>query len=103
MNFCFSAMLLNNSSLVVLKLCAVNPKPSCNTVISEDPFGIYKILKRNKDANMTEGDTHTPQYPPSFTPNVEENVVDNIPGNTSQPKPNPTTSGNKEKASSVNP
>ncbi|GJV60665.1 RNA-directed DNA polymerase, eukaryota [Tanacetum coccineum] len=80
----------------------VNPKPSCNTVISEDPFGIYKILKRNKDANVTEGDTHTPQYPPGFTPNVEENVVDNIPGNTSQPKPNPTTSGNKEKASSVN-
>ncbi|GJX95271.1 RNA-directed DNA polymerase, eukaryota, reverse transcriptase zinc-binding domain protein [Tanacetum coccineum] len=27
---------------------------------------------------------------------------DNIPGNASQPKPNPTTSGNKEKASSVN-
>ncbi|GJW19101.1 RNA-directed DNA polymerase, eukaryota [Tanacetum coccineum] len=80
----------------------INPKPSCNTVISEDPFGIYKILKRNKDANVTEGDTHTPQYPPGFTPNVEENVVDNIPGNTSQPKPNPTTSGNKEKASSVN-
>ncbi|GJX79788.1 RNA-directed DNA polymerase, eukaryota [Tanacetum coccineum] len=80
----------------------VNPKPSCNTVISEDPFGIYKILKRNKDANVTEGDTHTPQYPPGFTPNVEENVVDNIPGNASQPKPNPTTSGNKEKASSVN-
>ncbi|GJT70337.1 hypothetical protein Tco_1029623 [Tanacetum coccineum] len=79
----------------------VNPKPSCNTVISEDLFGIYKILKRNKDANMTEGDTHTPQHPPGFTPNVEENVVDNIPGNTSQPKPNPTTSGNKEKASSV--
>ncbi|GJW52519.1 RNA-directed DNA polymerase, eukaryota [Tanacetum coccineum] len=26
----------------------------------------------------------------------------NIPGNASQPKPNPTTSGNKEKASSVN-
>ncbi|GKB12027.1 RNA-directed DNA polymerase, eukaryota [Tanacetum coccineum] len=80
----------------------VNPKPSCNTVISEDPFGIYKILKRNKDANVTEGDTHTPQYPPGFTPNVEENVVDNIPGNASQPKPNPTTSGNKENASSVN-
>ncbi|GJV26451.1 hypothetical protein Tco_1379146 [Tanacetum coccineum] len=80
----------------------VNPKPSCNTVISEDPFGIYKILKRNKDANVTEGDTHTPQYPLGFTPNVEENVVDNIPGNTSQPKPNPTTSVNKEKASSVN-
>ncbi|GJZ61272.1 RNA-directed DNA polymerase, eukaryota [Tanacetum coccineum] len=78
----------------------VNPKPSCNTVISEDPFGIYKILKRNKDANVTEGDTHTPQYLPGFTSNVEENVVDNIPGNTSQPKPNPTTSGNKEKASS---
>ncbi|GKG09095.1 hypothetical protein Tco_0334927, partial [Tanacetum coccineum] len=36
------------------------------------------------------------------TPNVEENVVDNIPGNASQPKPNPATSGNKEKASSVN-
>ncbi|GJQ91741.1 hypothetical protein Tco_0002880 [Tanacetum coccineum] len=34
-----------------------NPKPSCNTVISEDLFGIYKILKRNKDANVTEGDT----------------------------------------------
>ncbi|GJZ37690.1 RNA-directed DNA polymerase, eukaryota [Tanacetum coccineum] len=33
----------------------VNPKPSCNTVISEDPFGIYKILQRNKDANVTEG------------------------------------------------
>ncbi|GJU82241.1 RNA-directed DNA polymerase, eukaryota [Tanacetum coccineum] len=80
----------------------VNPKPSCYTVICEDPFGIYKILKRNKDANVTEGDAHTPQYPPGFTPNVEENVVDNIPGNTSQPKPNPTTSGNKEKASSVN-
>ncbi|GJV71286.1 RNA-directed DNA polymerase, eukaryota [Tanacetum coccineum] len=28
--------------------------------------------------------------------------LDNIPGNASQPKPNPTTSGNKEKASSVN-
>ncbi|GJQ94521.1 hypothetical protein Tco_0005660 [Tanacetum coccineum] len=80
----------------------VNPKPSCNTVISEDLFRIYKILKRNKDANVTEGDTHTPQYPPGFTPNVEENVVDNIPGNASQPKPNPTTSGNKENASSVN-
>ncbi|GJX39469.1 RNA-directed DNA polymerase, eukaryota [Tanacetum coccineum] len=80
----------------------VNPKPSCNTVISEDPFGIYKILQRNKDANVTEGDTHTPQYPPGFTPNVKKNVVDNIPGNASQPKPNPTTSGNKEKASSVN-
>ncbi|GJU28914.1 hypothetical protein Tco_1172503 [Tanacetum coccineum] len=80
----------------------VNPKPSCNTVISEDPFGIYKILKRNKDANVTEGDTHTLQYPPGFTPNIEENVVDNIPGNASQPKPNPTTSGNKENASSVN-
>ncbi|GKB25158.1 RNA-directed DNA polymerase, eukaryota [Tanacetum coccineum] len=80
----------------------VNPKPNYNTVISKDPFGIYKILKRNKDANVTEGDTHTPQYPPGFTPNVEENVVDNIPGNASQPKPNPTTSGNKEKASSVN-
>ncbi|GJT59406.1 RNA-directed DNA polymerase, eukaryota [Tanacetum coccineum] len=80
----------------------VNPKPSCNTIIFEDPFGIYKILKRNKDANVTEGDTHTPQYPPGFTQNVEENVVDNIPRNASQPKPNPTTSGNKEKASSVN-
>ncbi|GJS09721.1 RNA-directed DNA polymerase, eukaryota [Tanacetum coccineum] len=80
----------------------VNPKPSYNTVISEDPFGIYKNLKRNKDANVIEGDTHTPQYPPGFTPNVEENVVDNIPRNASQPKPNPTTSGNKEKASSVN-
>ncbi|GJY47762.1 RNA-directed DNA polymerase, eukaryota [Tanacetum coccineum] len=56
----------------------VNPKPSCNTVISEDSFGIYKILKRNKDATATE---------------------DNIPGNTSQP--NPTMSGNKEKASAV--
>ncbi|GJR64738.1 hypothetical protein Tco_0010803 [Tanacetum coccineum] len=80
----------------------VNPKPSCNTVISEDPFGIYKILKRNKDANVTEGDTHTPQYPLGFTPNVKENIVDNIFGNASQPKPNPTTSGNKEKATSVN-
>ncbi|GJQ95252.1 RNA-directed DNA polymerase, eukaryota [Tanacetum coccineum] len=40
--------------------------------------------------------------PMRFTPNVEENVLDNIPGNASQPKPNPTTSGNKEKASSVN-
>ncbi|GJY86050.1 hypothetical protein Tco_0500076 [Tanacetum coccineum] len=40
--------------------------------------------------------------PSCFTSNVEENVVDNIPGNTSQPKPNPTTSGNKEKTSSVN-
>ncbi|GJV54696.1 RNA-directed DNA polymerase, eukaryota [Tanacetum coccineum] len=59
----------------------VNPKPNCNTVISKDPFGIYKILKRNKDANVTE---------------------DNIPGNASQPKLNPTTSGNKELASSVN-
>ncbi|GJS73537.1 RNA-directed DNA polymerase, eukaryota [Tanacetum coccineum] len=80
----------------------VNPKPSCNTVIFKDLFGIYKILKRNKDTNVTEGDTHTPQYPPGFTPNVEKNVVDNIPRNASQPKPNPTTSGNKEKASSVN-
>ncbi|GKB85618.1 hypothetical protein Tco_0957890 [Tanacetum coccineum] len=80
----------------------VNPKPSCNTVISEDLFGIYKILKRNKDANVTEGDTHTLQYPQGFTPNVMENVIDNIPGNASQPKPNPTTPGNKEKASSVN-
>ncbi|GJV26457.1 hypothetical protein Tco_1379152 [Tanacetum coccineum] len=80
----------------------VNPKPSCNTIISEDPFGIYKILKRNKDANVTEGDTHTPQYPPGFNQNIEENVVENIPGNTSQPKPTPTTSGNKEKATSVN-
>ncbi|GKA39604.1 RNA-directed DNA polymerase, eukaryota [Tanacetum coccineum] len=75
---------------------------SCNTVISEDLFGIYKIIKRNKDANVTEGDIHTPQYPPGFTSNVEENVIDNISRNASQPKPNPTTSGNKEKASSVN-
>ncbi|GKD54390.1 RNA-directed DNA polymerase, eukaryota [Tanacetum coccineum] len=80
----------------------VNPKPSCNIVISKDPFGIHKILKRNKDANVTESDTHTLQYPPGFTPNVEENVVNNIPGNASQPKPNPTTSSNKENASLVN-
>ncbi|GJR77142.1 RNA-directed DNA polymerase, eukaryota [Tanacetum coccineum] len=60
------------------------------------------VTSKEKITNHVEGDTHTPQYPPGFTPNVEENVVDNIPGNASQPKPNPTTSGNKENASSVN-
>nr|GEV20641.1 hypothetical protein [Tanacetum cinerariifolium] len=49
-----------------------NPNPSGKTVNSEDPFGIYKILKRNKYGNN--------------------------PGNTSQP--NPTKSGNNEKAPS---
>ncbi|GJZ61273.1 RNA-directed DNA polymerase, eukaryota, reverse transcriptase zinc-binding domain protein [Tanacetum coccineum] len=93
---------INESDNCSLSCIRVNLKPSCNTVISEDPLGIYKILKRNKDVNVTEGDTHTPQYPPGFTPSVEENVVDNIPENASQPKPNTTTSSNKEKASSVN-
>ncbi|GJY52247.1 RNA-directed DNA polymerase, eukaryota [Tanacetum coccineum] len=76
-----------------------NDRGSDNEHVSETSFANEN---RNKDANVTEGDTHTPQYPPGFTPNVKENFVDNIPGNTSQPKPNPTTSGNKEKASLVN-
>nr|GFA98837.1 RNA-directed DNA polymerase, eukaryota, nucleotide-binding alpha-beta plait domain protein [Tanacetum cinerariifolium] len=65
-------------------------------VNSEDPFRIYKILKRNKDTSGSEGDT--PQYPQGFTPVDEENVVGNNPGNASQP--NPTKSGNNEKAQS---
>nr|GEU84792.1 RNA-directed DNA polymerase, eukaryota [Tanacetum cinerariifolium] len=75
-----------------------NPNPSGKTVISEDPFGIYKILKRNKDTSGTDADT--PQNPSGFTLVVEENVVGNNPRNTSQP--NPTTSGNIEKAPSDN-
>ncbi|GJT21440.1 RNA-directed DNA polymerase, eukaryota, reverse transcriptase zinc-binding domain protein [Tanacetum coccineum] len=74
------------------------PNPSGKPVNSEDPFEIYKLLKRHKDVPRTEGDT--PQHPPGFTPIVEENVVDNNPGNTSQP--NLTMSVNIEKASSEN-
>ncbi|GJX92218.1 RNA-directed DNA polymerase, eukaryota [Tanacetum coccineum] len=55
------------------------PNPSGNPINSEDPFEIYKLLKRHKDVSRTEG---------------------NNPGNTSQP--NPPMPVNIEKASSNN-
>ncbi|GJY13404.1 hypothetical protein Tco_0382713 [Tanacetum coccineum] len=53
-------------------------------VTSEDPFGIYKILKRNKETSKVE--SADPQYPLGFTPDVvEENAVENRSGKTSKP------------------
>ncbi|GJR71570.1 RNA-directed DNA polymerase, eukaryota [Tanacetum coccineum] len=81
------------------------PKCSRKSVNSEDPFGIYKILKRNKDSPQP-----TPQFPPGFTPIVEDNVVGS--GNSPQPthvgsqedgiNPDNIMSGNKVNESFVN-
>ncbi|GJU23371.1 hypothetical protein Tco_1156713 [Tanacetum coccineum] len=74
--------------------------PNCNghSVNSDDPFEIYKILKRKKDTSAVNGDNqpndisedndvnqpivstgnyfqHTPQFPPGFTPDVDKNVA----------------------------
>nr|GEX36542.1 RNA-directed DNA polymerase, eukaryota [Tanacetum cinerariifolium] len=55
------------------------PKPS------DDPFGIYRILKRNKET--TEAESEGLKFPPGFTPEVvEENVVNNELEKNSQPK-----------------
>ncbi|GKD81214.1 hypothetical protein Tco_1348053 [Tanacetum coccineum] len=53
-------------------------------ITSEDPFGIYKILKRNKETSNVE--SANPQYPPGFTPDVvEENAMENSSGKISKP------------------
>ncbi|GKG59501.1 hypothetical protein Tco_0605152, partial [Tanacetum coccineum] len=42
---------------------------------SDDPFGIYKILKR--DITKVASESVDPQFPPGFTPDVVEvNVVE---------------------------
>ncbi|GJY67133.1 RNA-directed DNA polymerase, eukaryota [Tanacetum coccineum] len=42
---------------------------------SEDPFEIYKILKKKKESEVTKSDD--PQFPPGFTPEVvDENVIE---------------------------
>nr|GEU56005.1 RNA-directed DNA polymerase, eukaryota [Tanacetum cinerariifolium] len=53
-------------------------------IISEEPFGIYKLLKRNKEDLKVE--SVDPQYTPGFTPDVvEENDVENSSGKFSKP------------------
>ncbi|GKD45838.1 RNA-directed DNA polymerase, eukaryota, partial [Tanacetum coccineum] len=55
-------------------------------VHSEDPFGIYSILKRNNQKDMSTGDDL--QYPLGFTPgaSVEANMDNDNSVRTSQPK-----------------
>nr|GEU69447.1 RNA-directed DNA polymerase, eukaryota, reverse transcriptase zinc-binding domain protein [Tanacetum cinerariifolium] len=53
-------------------------------IISEDPFVIYKLLKRNKEDSKVE--SADPQYPLGFTPDVvEDNDVENSLGKFSNP------------------
>nr|GEY32049.1 RNA-directed DNA polymerase, eukaryota [Tanacetum cinerariifolium] len=53
-------------------------------IISEDLFGIYKLLKRNKEDSKVE--SADPQYPLGFTPDViEDNDVENSSGKFSNP------------------
>nr|GEZ09567.1 RNA-directed DNA polymerase, eukaryota [Tanacetum cinerariifolium] len=52
---------------------------------SDDPFGIYKILKRNKET--IEAESEGLKFPPGFAPEVvEENVVNNELEKNSQTK-----------------
>ncbi|GJU13395.1 RNA-directed DNA polymerase, eukaryota [Tanacetum coccineum] len=76
--------------------------PEFNTEIEDDTSSEEEFEGKNendlgnKDTSGIEGDTL--QYPPGFTLVDEENVVGNNTRNTSQP--NPTKSGNNEKAPS---
>ncbi|GKB84995.1 hypothetical protein Tco_0957267, partial [Tanacetum coccineum] len=65
---------------------------------SKDPFGIYKLLNRNKDKEESKGDD--PTYPSGFTSNaVEDNVGENMADSINQPNGN--LHSNKDGISSV--
>ncbi|GJR71569.1 RNA-directed DNA polymerase, eukaryota, partial [Tanacetum coccineum] len=65
---------------------------------SKDPFGIYKLLNRNKDKEESKG--VDPTYPPGFTPNaVDDNVGENKADSINQPNGN--LHSNKDGVSSV--
>ncbi|GJW65323.1 RNA-directed DNA polymerase, eukaryota [Tanacetum coccineum] len=65
---------------------------------SKDPFGIYKLLNRNKDKEESKGDD--PTYLPGFTPNVvDDNVGENKADSINQPNGN--LHSNKDGISSV--
>lgn len=54
---------------------------------SEDPFGIYELLKKNKEKEVSRDDD--PIFPPGFTPDViEDTVIDNKDGCPVQPNIN---------------
>ncbi|GJX22165.1 hypothetical protein Tco_0226610 [Tanacetum coccineum] len=54
---------------------------------SEDPSGIYKLLNKSKDKEVSKGDD--PIFPLGFTPDViEDTVLDNNVSSTNQPNVN---------------
>ncbi|GJY35856.1 RNA-directed DNA polymerase, eukaryota [Tanacetum coccineum] len=66
---------VSDSSCTHDKAKPYNSNASVDPNKSEDPFEIYKILKRKKEPEVTKSDE--PQFPPGFTPEVvDENVME---------------------------